>query len=207
MITMKRTFALLSFAIATALLLAACGGSQASDDDGVASLDDGGGTASEAAASESPTDAEEALLEYVECLRGEGLDVPDPQVNADGQLQFGGPGGPGGGDGEAIDPEEFEAAQEVCGDPPAPAGGGNVDPEQQAEFQDAALAFTQCMRDRGYDMPDPEFEGEGGVVFRGGGPGLDADDPEQQAAAEECQEQAFGDLQPGGGSEAGGDGS
>ena len=112
-------------------------------------------------------------------------------------------GGPGGDDQqEAIDPEEFEAAREVCGDPPQ-LGDGNNSPEQQAAFQDAALEFAQCMRDRGYDVPDPEFEGEGGVIFRGR-PGTDSDDPEQREAAEECQEQSFGTLQgPGGGPPSG----
>jgi hypothetical protein len=210
MINTTRTLALLSFAVAAALLLAACGASPAADDGGVASLDDGEGTASEAVASESPTDPEEAVLEYVECLRGEGVDVPDPQINADGEVGLR-IGGPGGDDQDPIDPEEFEAAREVCGDPPQ-LGGGNFSPEDQAALQDAALQFAQCMRDRGYDVPDPEFEGQGGVIFRGRA-GLDSDDPEQRQAAEECQEQSFGTLQrpgdgpPGGTAESGGNGS
>jgi hypothetical protein len=198
-----RSVALLGATIITALLLTACGGTDAADDDGVASLDEGGGTTSEAAATESATSDEEAMLEYVECLRGEGLDVPDPQVNADGglELRIGGPDG--GEDQEPIDPEEFEAAREVCGDPPQRAGG-NFSPEDQAAFQDAALEFAQCMRDRGYDVPDPDFQGEGGVIFRRNS-GLDSDDPEQQAVAEECQEESFGNLQPPGGGPAGDD--
>lgn len=195
MIRLTRTVALLCAPIVSALLLAACGGSDVAAEEGVASLNDDGDTASEAEATESASsNEEEAILEYVECLRGEGIDVPDPQVDADGNLtmRFGGPGG--GDEREPSDPEEMEAAREVCGDPPR-LGGGDVDPERQAEFQDAALRFAQCMRDRGYDVPDPDFQGEGGVMFRGGA-GLDADDPEQQAAAEECQEESFGNLRP-----------
>jgi hypothetical protein len=202
----KTTLILRSFAVATTLLLAACAEGPAPDDDGVASLDDADATASEATNSEDAASGEEAMLDYVACLRGEGLDIPDPEVDADGNLR---PPplriGPGE---DAIDPEEFEAARDACGDPPQAAAGGNADPERQAAFEDAALAFAQCMRDRGYDVPDPEFEGEGGVIFRGGGPGLDANDPEQQAAAEECQERTFGNLAPpGSGTEPSADGS
>ena len=45
------------------------------------------------------------------------------------------------------------------------------------------------MRDNGIDMPDPEFDGEGGVSIsaQGGSGGPGPDDPEFHAAEEECQ--------------------
>ncbi|MEE8498530.1 MAG: hypothetical protein V3S62_08340 [Acidimicrobiia bacterium] len=71
---------------------------------------------------------------------------------------------------------------------PADAGvsGGDVDVEE------AALAFTECLREEGLDVEDPEFDGDGGLnfnfgqVFRGG-PDEGPND-EFQAALEVCGE-------------------
>jgi len=63
------------------------------------------------------------------------------------------------------------------------------DPEQIQEMQDQALAFAECMREQGIDMPDPVF-GEGGRVTQAiGGPdggGIDLSDEEFQEAQEAC---------------------
>ena len=83
---------------------------------------------------------------------------------------------------------------------------GNMDPAEQAEFQDAALAFAQCMRDRGHDVPDPQFDGDGRVQF-GQRPDMDPDDPEVEADAQACQEESFGELERGGAGGPGGDGA
>jgi hypothetical protein len=47
--------------------------------------------------------------------------------------------------------------------------------------EDELLAFAVCMRENGYDMPDPDFSGNG---HRGAGPfgdAIDTDDPVQRA--------------------------
>ena len=75
----------------------------------------------------------------------------------------------------------------------------------EADVEEAALAFSECMRDQGVtDFPDPQFsEGGGGVIL--GSPdgedgGIDFESDEVQAAFEACGEAleraAFG---PGGG--------
>ena len=63
-----------------------------------------------------------------------------------------------------------------------------------SEMQDQMLAFAQCMRDNGVDMPDPEFSEDGGVTIFGG-PGdegraieIDPSDPTFQEAQEACNE-------------------
>ena len=75
----------------------------------------------------------------------------------------------------------------------------------EADTEEAALEFSQCMRDNGVpDFPDPNFsEGGGGVIVGGPdgeGPGFDPQSDEVQAAFEACGEvlegAAFG---PGGG--------
>lgn len=182
--------------VAAAALVAGCSASGGSG--GVASV--AGSGASGASATPAPqVNAEEQLLSYVQCLRGEGLDIPDPQVDAEGNLRLGPPRGAGQGGGGGFNPSRFQDAQEVCGRPPAGAlGGGQQD---QTRFQDAALEFAQCMREHGVDVPDPDFSSGAGPGAAGGlfGRGLDTDDPKVQTAREECQS-AFANSLPGAGS-------
>lgn len=75
--------------------------------------------------------------------------------------------------------------------------GQEMSPEQEEEFKEDALAFAACMREHGVDMPDPQFDGEGKVKMRIGGPGSSGPSPESpafQQAQEACQ-----DEMPGGG--------
>jgi hypothetical protein len=76
---------------------------------------------------------------------------------------------------------------------PAEAG----DSEGDVDVEEAALAFTECLREEGLDVQDPDFDGEGGLnfnfgqVFRGGpgeaGPGEGPND-EFRAALDVCRE-------------------
>jgi hypothetical protein len=188
--------ALLSTTLLTATLLTSC--SSAATDTGVASLagSTSGGTSAGDAASTAPN-AEAELLAYVQCLRGEGLDIADPTVDADGTMTLRGSGlGPGaatatgtGIDGqEPIDQTELAAAQEVCGDVPAGALGFN--PDDMTGIQDAALAYAACMRDEGIAMADPDFSGAAGSAPGAGRTliaGLDTADATVQAAMKTCQ--------------------
>jgi hypothetical protein len=67
----------------------------------------------------------------------------------------------------------------------------SASPSAPTDPQDAFLAFAQCMRDHGIDMPDPEVSDEGGgkfsVGFSAGGPGGGADQAKFKAANEACQ--------------------
>lgn len=204
------------------LALGACGGG-GGDDDGVASL---AGSTAEAAGTRVVADdgeaTEEEILAWVECMREQGLDIPDPTVDADGNLRIGGgprPGGAGGGTtattaaGEAqpIDREAMQAATEECGR--RPRTGGGFSEEDRQEMQDAALEFAQCLRDEGLDVADPDFsaQGPGGAPRGAGGAagggaagggmfgGLDRDDPAAQAAFEKCQAASGGGFRGGAG--------
>lgn len=167
-----------------AALLTGCGGGGGGDDDGVASIE-GAGSDTPASAEASDKDAEQQMLDYAECLRGQGLDVPDPEFDEDGGARI--TRRADGDGGQRVTPEDFDKAREVCGDPPAPPGGGGGRPDQ-AEFQDAALAFAKCMREQGIDMPDPQFSGENGAFIIGQeGNGFNPDDPKMKAAEEKCQ--------------------
>ena len=139
-------------ALVLVLALASCGGE--GSDPQVASL---GGTTtttdSDGAASEEK-DPEEALLAYARCMREHGVDVPDPQTEGSGRTTF-----------RVMRPrgneQKFREAQEACGKHLENARPRDLSPEEEQELREAMLAFAECMREHGVDIPDPQF-GEGG---------------------------------------------
>ena len=63
------------------------------------------------------------------------------------------------------------------------------EPEASVDPEDAALAFAQCVREHGVDMPDPQVGGNGEMSFSFRADGPDGLDREQlQEAQEACQE-------------------
>ena len=156
----------------------------------------------EEAAGEEPAEAgdltdEERLLAFAECMRENGVDFPDPVVEADGTVTFGfRPGGGGGGLQTGRDPN-LPAARDACSGMlgglafgPGPGGSDLI------ELQDRLLEFARCMRDNGVDMGDPDLSrfGPGGTdEDQPGGPfgviEIDGDDPDLDAAFEVCQHQ------------------
>lgn len=179
---MKRILLLVA---ALALAATACGGS-ADADDGVASLND-------STAPDPPSDQaapamteEEALLAFTACLRDAGIDIDDPTVDAEGNLRIARPNDAGqGGD---FDRDAFREVRESCSEllEGVSLGFQNVN---RTEIEDRLLEFASCMRDNGYDMPDPDFSA-GNPGQGGGGPfgQIDRDDPSFQTAAEACGE-------------------
>ena len=176
--------ALLLMALMLTPFLAACGNS-GDDDPGVATLDDSGTDSDDESDDPDSTadegDFEEQALEFAQCMRDNGVpDFPDPQVDGDGGMIMGGPGGDGDFDREAV-----EKAMEACEDL-RPRGGGNFSEEDQQEMQDAALAHAQCMRENGVpDFPDPEFSGDGARIELDG---IDPESPAFQEAQEACED-------------------
>jgi hypothetical protein len=165
------------------LTLAACGGGGSGD--GVATLGDGDEAAATASASPS-VDPEDALAEFAECMRDNGIeDFPDPTIDENGGIQIGigGEGGPPSEEDRQALTDAMEACQDLL---PRGEGPGQISEEDRAAFQDALLEYAQCMRDHGIDMPDPEFTGDGGAMQQIG-EGIDPEDPDFQAADEACR--------------------
>ncbi len=108
----------------------------------------------DAAASQAPAeqvDGEDAILEFVACLRENGLDIPDPQF---------GPEGPRFSDPTvmaSIDfrSSEFLDAMDAC-QRYLEALQPEMDAEQRAEQNEQLLEFAECMRREGIDFPDPD---------------------------------------------------
>lgn len=162
------------------LLVSGCGGG---DDTGVASLE-GSTTTQDGATQQTEGLAldEESVLGFAACMREEGIDFPDPVVDRDGNVGF---------DLLAlrklgqVDEDELNAAFENCA---SYLEGVEFGFEQlfNAEFQDQLVAFSGCMREHGFDMPDPDFSGleETGRLY----PQFDLDDPDFDAAFDACRD-------------------
>ena len=108
----------------------------------------------DAAASAAPAetlDGEEAILQFVSCLRENGLDIPDPQFGPEGP-RFADPAVMASIDFMSTD---FLDAVEACQDLLA-ALQPEIDPAQQAEQNEQLLEFAECMRREGIDFPDPD---------------------------------------------------
>ena len=79
-----------TLAAASLVVLAACGGSsEATDSDQIASLatDEESASETDQPAADEQT-ADEAALEFSQCLRDEGMDVADIGVDADGNIDL-----------------------------------------------------------------------------------------------------------------------
>jgi hypothetical protein len=170
--------------VAFALLMAACGGS---DSEGVASLETTETEAADVSSEEAAASDEETLLDFAACMRDNGIeDFEDPTFDADGAPEF---SLRGASSGSEADRDEMRAAFEVCQEhlEGLAFGPGSID---VTEVEDTLVDFAACMRDNGYDMPDPDLSnfgergGEGGGLFGGQ---LDPDDPDFISAMEECE--------------------
>ncbi len=54
------------------------------------------------------------LLKYAKCMRGKGVDFPDPTFDANGRPQFTRDGAPGGAQGQNRNDPTFQAASQAC---------------------------------------------------------------------------------------------
>ncbi|MCX4681911.1 hypothetical protein OG413_42690 [Streptomyces sp. NBC_01433] len=129
-------------AAAVVLSATACSG----DGDGGGS-GNGSGTKSGGSASDNGKTKEDQALEHRKCLREQGLNIPEPK-----------PGENGVGmtiDGGGKSQKKVEKAFKACQDK---AVGGGPKELTQAE-KDKMVAFARCMRENGFDMPDPKFDG------------------------------------------------
>ncbi|WP_226599198.1 hypothetical protein [Streptomyces violascens] len=126
---------------ALALFTSACssGGGSSSNDSGASTS---GGSDSGA---DQGKHADQAL-KLRQCLRSHGVDIADPKPGQDPR---------GLSIPEGVSQEKFKEALGQCNS--AGSGGGGLTQAQK----DRALKYAQCMRKNGYDMPDPDLNGDG----------------------------------------------
>ncbi|MBO9554787.1 hypothetical protein [Cellulomonas sp.] len=92
-------------------------------------------------------DPEDAMLQWARCMREHGVDVPDP---VDGKVTV---------DGKGLTEEQMKAAENACARWQEMAEPQDDGHELSEEEKQAFLDQAQCMRDRGWDVSDPEFDG------------------------------------------------
>jgi hypothetical protein len=156
---------LFASAAMAALVAAGCGGSA-----------DGGGV--------SASSEHEGFLQFAECMRDHGFDVPDPQPGSGGNLHV----APDNDIGQT-DPG-FRATAETC---QSQIPGFEAKASSATEqIPTGAYDFAECMREHGLDFPDPVIE-DGGIRI---GPEAGTVDPDEgppsdhvlfQQAEEDCR--------------------
>ena len=128
-----------------------------------------------------------ALLDFSQCMRDHGVNMPDPQFS-------------GGGarvtmrEDKGADPQKQEAAQKACQKYQDKVKPPSMSEADQKKMREAALKNAQCMRDHGIDFPDPQFDENGRMTMRLGGPGSDVNPNSQKFkdAAQACQKDGGG---------------
>ncbi|MFG1815821.1 hypothetical protein ACGFIF_18815 [Kribbella sp. NPDC049174] len=165
---MKRTTTLAAAMLAAAVLLTGCGSEE--PDNQVAS-----GTGAQAQAT-APSSApaslsrDEMAIKFTQCLREQGLNVPDPEPGKGPMLKFDRNSG--------VTQQKVQEAMDACKQY-NPQGESGPNPRQEENGR----KFAECMRKNGVEkFPDPK-PGQRGVMI---GPGV-GDDPDFQKAQETCQ--------------------
>lgn len=183
---------ILALAIAMALVVGGCGGSSSSS--GSSSEETDASSTSAAGAGAQQPGGFELSEEAQACLEESGVELPE--VGQGG----GPPAGAEGGEppqGLGGDQAKLKQALQDCGvEIPAgqgPAGGAQTN---SAGFRKAIKEYVACVRENGYDLPEPNLSGNGPVFDESE---VDQEDPEFKKASEECQ--SLLGPQGGGGSE------
>ena len=185
-IVRRATRLAISGAFVGLMSLVALTGCSSGTDTGVASAGGGSTTTEQSAAPTASLSADDQRLQFVQCLRDNGVDVPDDALSQ----------GPGAID---LQSQQVQDALKACEDSAPNMGGdgpgGPMSAEQQAQF----MALAECMRDEGIAFPDPTFDANGNLdIAAMTSGGISPSDPKVQAAFQVCSENV--DVQmPGGG--------
>jgi hypothetical protein len=162
---MRKTI-LAATVLAAAVLITGCGADK--PDAQVAS----GSSAQSTSPSTAPASLsqDEMAVKFTQCLRENGLNVPDPEPGKGPMLRFDKNSG--------VTQEQVQKAMEACREYD-PQSQGSPNP-QQAEN---GRKYAECMRKNGVEkFPDPKPDQRGIMI----GPGV-ADDPDFQKAQGACQ--------------------
>ncbi len=138
---------------------------------------------------------EDLTSEFAACLRDEGFNVPDPEVNADGSVDLRGFFTKLSQDPSFNwqDPKTREALGKCRGLLADASFAQPRSTEDEIELQDQVLTFATCLRDQNVPVADPDFSGgtRSGLRSMFAGQDIDRDDPEVAKAITECRESSF----------------
>lgn len=177
-------------------VLSACSNSD-EENSGVARIDTtkiSNATADEEQLDNEGLTDEKIVTLFVSCLRDNGFDsVPDPEVNADGTVNFQALRGsiasnPNFDQGSGRRGDAFRECLPML---QAATFARNPSPENEIELQDNLLKLAQCLRDNGIDVSDPDFSGGPRAGFGSILIGVDREDDKVQEILESCSEEVF----------------
>lgn len=172
---LARSTGLLAGLLMSAVALAGC---STSSDQQIATAGGGAQPAPTASSSDpSSEDIDEQRLAFAQCMRENGIPMADP----------GSESGPGTGfrDLGDVDRDTLDEARTAC-DSLRPNGGGRNSADLSDADKQNLLAMAQCLRDEGFAVPDPTFDGRGGFLRPGPDSSINPRDPDFQAALESC---------------------
>ncbi|MFI6299655.1 hypothetical protein ACIBEJ_49230 [Nonomuraea sp. NPDC050790] len=149
-------------------VIAGCGSQPTSA--GVASVASAQPSASASATPTTTADPQEQARKFAQCMRDNGVDMPDPDPNGKMGLKI---------DAKKVNEPAFKKAAEACKDLRPFRDRADLTPEDQERLRQ----YAACMRENGVDMPDPDPNGG----FGGKRPALNADDPTFKKAVEACR--------------------
>ncbi len=183
---------LLTTLVLFSLVLAGCSGDDTPAEDSIATLETTATTSGGSTTTVASVDMEAAALEAVACFREQGVDLPDPVVDANGNVQFSQDIDP-----STLDEDALAAAQAECSEELSRVITGFIGTDLTG-FQDRLLEYAQCMRDNGFDLPDPDFTSfASGGLAEGPFGEIDPEDPDFVEANQACED-ILADLAPGG---------
>jgi len=179
-----RTTVLSTLILVLALMAAACSDSGDSAEIATLATDPANASQSDSEVGGDPVaQSEAAMLAFTQCLRDQGIDVDDPTMDADGNMQLPPiniemPDAVADPD-ELPDMSEFEDMIAPC-EEHLEGVVSTFSSADTTEVEDKLLAYAECMRENGVDMPDPDFSSDGGVIDLGA---IDGEDFEAAEAA------------------------
>jgi hypothetical protein len=141
---MKNRYFLFLLVLVISLILTACG----SDSNDVPSLE----ATSFPDAKDEVIDDEALVMEFAECLRREGMEVTDPTVDADGNVQM-----PELVEGATATKEEWIAAYDVCGQIIESITLEKKEVDRSTQLEEY-LEIAACMNEAGFDVSEPTAE-------------------------------------------------
>ena len=103
---------------------------------------------------------EEMATEFTVCMRDYGFNIPDPELNADGTVDWSALK-----EGVDVGEPKYKGASTKAFDQcllllDRFTVAKKESTEDEIELQDNFLKFAQCLRDNGLEVADPDFSGE-----------------------------------------------
>ena len=183
---MKHKYTTFIVAVVISILTLAACGSDSEDVPSLKSIEDTKVVDPSLDAADSVLDDEARMMAFTQCLRDQGIEVYDPVVDSEGNVEK--PEFVEGVDGKR---EDFGTAYEACAEhlEGFTFGKKRVDVSEQV---DQFVALATCLREKGYDVDDPTAETLDQWVadFK---EAINWDDPAAVADYEECSGDMFGE--------------